>query len=100
MNRGWIDRSVKRVPTYKEITSTSITDKGKGRQIDEEDSDSHTGDEEAERRIEDADVDEDDFDEEESNSHVDIRTTTFGEDPVKAVRRRLEQEPGESSREV
>ncbi|KAK7052808.1 Kinetochore protein Spc24 [Paramarasmius palmivorus] len=63
MNRGWIDRSIKRVPTYKEITSTSITDKGKGRQIDEEDSDSHTGDEEAERRIEDADVDEDDFDE-------------------------------------
>lgn len=31
MNRGWIDRSAKRLPTYKEITEPASKDKGKAR---------------------------------------------------------------------
>ena len=58
MNRGWIDRSAKRVPTYQEVTSKSIKKSSQG---DAEDS----GSEDPENQLPtvDPDIDEDDFEE-------------------------------------
>uniref|UniRef100_A0A0W0FBD4 Kri1-like C-terminal domain-containing protein n=1 Tax=Moniliophthora roreri TaxID=221103 RepID=A0A0W0FBD4_MONRR len=67
MNRGWIDRSVKRVPTYKEITST--TDKGKAKEVGEEEEEDEGPDsdkgEGGDQQIltNESDMDDDDFDE-------------------------------------
>ncbi|KAJ3525199.1 hypothetical protein NM688_g8439 [Phlebia brevispora] len=63
LNRGWIDRSAKRLPTYKEITSSG---KGKGRALGDDIEDSDT--EEAKVKQEEdgtemTDMDEDEFDE-------------------------------------
>lgn len=61
LNRGWIDRSTKRLPTYKEITGSK---KGKGRLDAESDSEggasSGNSDEEVEERMS---MDDDEFDE-------------------------------------
>ncbi|KAL0574812.1 Kinetochore protein Spc24 [Marasmius crinis-equi] len=62
MNRGWIDQSSKRVPTYKEITaSKEISRKGKGKAESEEEEISDR--ENDVQPTNDADVDSDDFDE-------------------------------------
>ncbi|THH23243.1 hypothetical protein EUX98_g7935 [Antrodiella citrinella] len=45
LNRGWIDNTSRRLPTYKEITS-SKSKKGKGKQEDAEDSDDRSDGEE------------------------------------------------------
>ncbi|KAF5383395.1 hypothetical protein D9757_006159 [Collybiopsis confluens] len=64
LNRGWIDRTAHRVPTYKEVISTK--QKGKNR-LQEEDEDTEESDslEEDDKRppTNDPEVDEDDFEE-------------------------------------
>ncbi|KAG7091205.1 hypothetical protein E1B28_010257 [Marasmius oreades] len=56
MNRGWIDRTSKRVPTYKEITSS------KGKEKAEEEDEDHQGEGDMLPTV-DPDLDNDDFDE-------------------------------------
>ncbi|KAL1729503.1 KRI1-like family C-terminal-domain-containing protein [Schizophyllum commune] len=64
LNRGWMDRESKRIPTYKEVTS-SKKDKGKQRaEPDSSDSDSDaSGGEEDVKPTADPDIDESDFEE-------------------------------------
>ena len=64
LNRGWMDRESKRIPTYKEVTS-SKKDKGKQRaEPDSSDSDSNaSGGEEDSKPTADPDIDESDFEE-------------------------------------
>ncbi|KAL1759954.1 KRI1-like family C-terminal-domain-containing protein [Schizophyllum commune] len=64
LNRGWMDRESKRIPTYKEVTS-SKKDKGKQRaDPDSSDSDSDaSGGEEDPKPTADPDIDESDFEE-------------------------------------
>ena len=62
LNRGWIDRSIKHIPTYGEITSTNFKKKNK----EGEDIESSFSDEENDPEAlptEDPDLDEDDFEE-------------------------------------
>ncbi|EKM53575.1 uncharacterized protein PHACADRAFT_186206 [Phanerochaete carnosa HHB-10118-sp] len=69
LGRGWIDRSTKRLPTYKEITeSKSKVDKGKARadtpkNVDEETSDQQQFESEADGEGMNKDLDDDEFDE-------------------------------------
>lgn len=59
LNRGWIDKSARRMPTYKEITGSK---KGKGKP--EADSDSEGSDDDDEvQEVKHQPLDEDDFDE-------------------------------------
>ncbi|KAL1662664.1 KRI1-like family C-terminal-domain-containing protein [Schizophyllum commune] len=64
LNRGWMDRESKRIPTYKEVTS-SKKDKGKQRaEPDSSDSESDaSGGEEDPKPTADPDIDESDFEE-------------------------------------
>ncbi|KAJ6497509.1 KRI1-like family C-terminal-domain-containing protein [Mycena sanguinolenta] len=48
LNRGWIDRSSKRVPTYREVTSQSKKGKAKAKAQPADDEDSDAGDDEEE----------------------------------------------------
>ncbi|KAI0343514.1 Krr1-domain-containing protein [Trametopsis cervina] len=73
LNRGWIDRSAKRLPTYREITSSN-RNKGKGKaraDADESDDDHSSGasGSESERNG--------DFDEEEFDDVADIFETSY-----------------------
>ena len=58
LNRGWIDRSAKRLPTYKEITSG----KGKGKARAGSDVDEDDSADDAEEQADGNDLDEDEFD--------------------------------------
>ena len=65
MNRGWIDKSSKRVPTYNEITSSKKS-KGKARAQEEEEESMEAHQSDMEENVfptNDPGVDSDDFDE-------------------------------------
>ncbi|TRM68953.1 hypothetical protein BD626DRAFT_562773 [Schizophyllum amplum] len=63
LNRGWMDRESKRIPTYKEVTSTKKDRKGKQRADPESSSeDDASDDEDAPKPTEDPEIDEDEFD--------------------------------------
>lgn len=59
LNRGWIDKSARRMPTYKEITGSK---KGKGKSEADSDSEGSDDDDEA-QEVKHQPLDEDDFDE-------------------------------------
>lgn len=72
MNRGWIDRSTRRLPTYKEITSSKTKGKGKAKE-DQSDVDTASGYDDENRKASESEesdgkpgneeLDEDEFDE-------------------------------------
>ncbi|KAI0937833.1 hypothetical protein AcW1_003888 [Taiwanofungus camphoratus] len=72
LNRGWIDRSTRRLPTYKEITSSKTKGKGKAKE-DQSDVDTASGYDDENRRASESEesdgkpgneeLDEDEFDE-------------------------------------
>ncbi|KAG6813764.1 hypothetical protein H0H92_007716 [Tricholoma furcatifolium] len=63
LNRGWIDRSANRIPTYGEITSTKVKGKKKAQKDESADEEEDEGDGEEALPTADPDVDEEDFEE-------------------------------------
>ncbi|KAF9268494.1 Krr1-domain-containing protein [Marasmius fiardii PR-910] len=91
MNRGWIDRSSKRVPTYKEITSSASKGKGKAEEVEEEEAEDHEGEDNM-LPTADPDLDNDDFDEivDRFESSYNFRFEEPGADMIKQYPRNLE----------